>query len=222
MAVQPGIYKPVQAAPQTKVYGVGLKLYGQLGVGDKKSRTVPTLISILNGAIAVSASDAHTLVLMENGDVYSFGDGSYGALGHGDEEEQLTPKKIEEISNAVAISVNGNYAAEQNRKLHSFVLTDDGSVYSFGRSRNGVLGHGTSLKTPKKIEKFLDGETELTGDDLPKVVDAAAKPWSSFRKPWPSRNCRVSVKDKLLVMCSVPSPMRMKFPAGRWRALRTA
>jgi|GEM_PF-3545073 hypothetical protein len=154
-----------QASVVTNVFAFGSNNSGQLGLGDKSARQTPTLVEGLAGAIAVSPSDAHTLVLMENGDVYSFGIGLFGALGHGDEEDQLTPRKIEGISNAVAIAVNGNYAAEQNRDLHSFVVTADGSVYSFGRSRNGVLGHGINetsserviQSTPKKIEKFMDG-----------------------------------------------------------------
>src|SRR5690606_22144515 len=98
-------------------------------------------------------------------------------LGHGDTSEQLLPKEIEVISNAIAVVANGNTTGNETfRGIYSFVLTEDGEVYSFGKSLYGILGHGnTNIQlTPKKIEKFRDGATELSGAQLPKVTAVSA------------------------------------------------
>ena len=77
------------------------------------------------------------MVLTDEGTVLSFGSGGFGQLGHGNRAiaPLLVPKLIEALCGTcvVAISAGGYF---------SMVLTDEGSVLSFGQSDVGQLGHG--------------------------------------------------------------------------------
>ncbi|KHN02047.1 Putative E3 ubiquitin-protein ligase HERC2 [Glycine soja] len=60
--------------------------------------------------------------------------GRYGCLGHGSDECDSVPKAVEALSNVKAIHVvAGDYT--------TFVVFDDGDVYSFGCGQSASLGH---------------------------------------------------------------------------------
>lgn len=85
----------------TRVFSWGRNLEGQLGLGDS-SRSVehPSQINQLTGynIREVAASETHSFVLIENGDLYAFGSPMYGKLGIGVTSSlQLTPKKVRNI-----------------------------------------------------------------------------------------------------------------------------
>ncbi|RZB86591.1 hypothetical protein D0Y65_026587, partial [Glycine soja] len=62
------------------------------------------------------------------------GHGRYGCLGHGSDECDSVPKAVEALSNVKAIHVvAGDYT--------TFVVFDDGDVYSFGCGQSASLGH---------------------------------------------------------------------------------
>ncbi len=99
----------------------------------------------------VSVGYHHILALTDTGEVLSFGGGDCGQLGHGDEEDQLAPKMIEALRGVrvVAIAAGG---------YHSMVLTDEGTVLSFGYSWFGQLGHGDEEdQLVPKVIKALRG-----------------------------------------------------------------
>ena len=62
------------------------------------------------------------------------GVGPLCCLGHGNEECESTPKVVEALSNVKAVHVaTGDYA--------TFVVCDNGDVYSFGCGESSSLGH---------------------------------------------------------------------------------
>jgi alpha-tubulin suppressor-like RCC1 family protein len=67
--------------------------------------------------------------------VYSWGSGAHGRLGHGDEQDANEPRLISALASAKATQV----ACGMD---HSLVLTEDNTLYTFGRLPVRV---GTSL-----------------------------------------------------------------------------
>jgi hypothetical protein len=67
--------------------------------------------------------------------VYSWGSGAHGRLGHGDEQDANEPRLISALASAKATQVACG-------PEHSLVLTEDNTLYTFGRLQVRV---GTSL-----------------------------------------------------------------------------
>ena len=77
-----------------RVFGWGLNLFGQLGVGEKENIVVPTLITGLlktKTVVQVAAGCGHTACLTADGFVYVCGYGVGGQLGVGDTENRVVP-----------------------------------------------------------------------------------------------------------------------------------
>jgi alpha-tubulin suppressor-like RCC1 family protein len=132
---------------------------GKTGHGDGKGRLEPTKIESLSNVKAVSAGAYHSLVLLENGDVYSFGGHGIadeeGMLGHGDTKERLIPTKIESISKAKYIEAGSG---------RSFVVLENGDIYSFGISPLGQ-GDWSNRLTPTKIDGLSNVKAVSSGSN---------------------------------------------------------
>jgi alpha-tubulin suppressor-like RCC1 family protein len=84
--------------------------------------------------MVVAAGAWHAAVVGRDGRVCTWGWGRYGCLGHGNEECESVPKVVESLSNVKAVHVaTGDYT--------TFVVSDDGDVYSFGCGESSSLGH---------------------------------------------------------------------------------
>ncbi|GMH20766.1 hypothetical protein Nepgr_022608 [Nepenthes gracilis] len=120
------------------VYSVGCGLGGKLGHGSKTDEKYPRLIEqfqTLNLQPMVIAAGAwHAAVVGKDGRVCTWGWGRYGCLGHGNEDCESSPKVVEALSNIKAVHIaTGDYT--------TFVVSDDGNVYSFGCGESSSLGH---------------------------------------------------------------------------------
>ena len=135
----------------------GDNLYGQLGLGDNVSRTIPTPITStvnnfhLNKIVSVVAGDNHTLFLTDTGKVWACGKNSDGQLGLGDNVDRNIPT---EITSAIAPLFYPNkivYIAAGNS--HTIFLTDEGKVWVCGKNSEGQLGLGdnTSRNIPTAL-----------------------------------------------------------------------
>ncbi|KAL8532829.1 hypothetical protein ACS0TY_009150 [Phlomoides rotata] len=123
------------------VYSVGCGLGGKLGHGSKTDEKQPRLIEqfqTLNlQPVVVAAGAWHAAVVGKDGRVCTWGWGRYGCLGHGNEDCQSVPKVVEALSNVKAVHVaTGDYT--------TFVVSDDGDVYSFGCGESSSLGHNAA------------------------------------------------------------------------------
>lgn len=65
------------------VYTCGANRYGQLGLGDRIGRKIPTRIPTLNGKYVrgLEAGQAASFAMTGDGTVFSWGQGSFGRLG---------------------------------------------------------------------------------------------------------------------------------------------
>ncbi|KAL2233682.1 UNVERIFIED_CONTAM: Ultraviolet-B receptor UVR8 [Sesamum indicum] len=123
------------------VYSVGCGLGGKLGHGTRTDEKQPRLIEqfrTLNlQPVVVAAGAWHAAVVGKDGRVCTWGWGRYGCLGHGNEDCESVPKVVEALSNVKAVHVaTGDYT--------TFVVSDDGDVYSFGCGESSSLGHNTA------------------------------------------------------------------------------
>ncbi|CAN8243829.1 unnamed protein product [Cochlearia groenlandica] len=121
------------------VYSVGCGLGGKLGHGSLTNEKQPRLIeqfSLLKmEPVMVSAGAWHAAVMGRDGRVCTWGWGRHGCLGHGSEELELSPKVVEGLKDVKAVHVTtGDYT--------TFVVSDDGHVYSFGCGESANLGQG--------------------------------------------------------------------------------
>ena len=117
---------------------------------SRSSRCVEALSGVR--VVAIAAGCFHLMVLTDEGEVLSSGIGKLGQLGHGDREDQWKFKVIEALRgrHVVAIAAGG---------LHSMVLTDDGTVLSFGDGAfpSGVGAPGADRwLVPQVIEALND------------------------------------------------------------------
>ncbi|KAL5075871.1 hypothetical protein RYX36_014855, partial [Vicia faba] len=120
------------------VYSVGCGLGGKLGHGTRTDEKFPRLIEqfqTLNIQPKVVAAGAwHAAVVGQDGRVCTWGWGRYGCLGHGNEECEAAPKVVDALTNIKAVHVaTGDYT--------TFVVSEDGDVYSFGCGESASLGH---------------------------------------------------------------------------------
>jgi alpha-tubulin suppressor-like RCC1 family protein len=84
--------------------------------------------------MVVAAGAWHAAVVGRDGRVCTWGWGRYGCLGHGNEECEAAPKVVEALNNVKAVHVaTGDYT--------TFVVSEEGDVYSFGCGESASLGH---------------------------------------------------------------------------------
>ncbi|XP_068179989.1 regulator of chromosome condensation [Antennarius striatus] len=114
---------------------------GQLGQGeDVMQRKKPSLVSLPEKIVQVTAGGMHTVCLSDTGNVYTFGCNDEGALGRDlTLGSEMVPGKVALDERVVQVSAGDS---------HTAALTDDGSVYIWGnfRDNNGVIGLLEGLK----------------------------------------------------------------------------
>lgn len=125
------------------VYSVGCGLGGKLGHGSRTDEKYPRLIEQFQALniqpMVVAAGAWHAAVVGKDGRVCTWGWGRYGCLGHGNEDCESVPKVVEGLSGVKAIHVaTGDYT--------TFVVSDNGDVYSFGCGESSSLGHNNGTE----------------------------------------------------------------------------
>jgi alpha-tubulin suppressor-like RCC1 family protein len=116
--------------------------YGQLGDGTNYNQYTPTQTSSLGTgrtAVAITAGDYHTCVILDNESVSCWGKNNIGQLGDGTYDHRITPTQTSSLGTgrtAVAVSSGAN---------HVCVILDDGSVSCWGHNYYGQLGIGTTI-----------------------------------------------------------------------------
>lgn len=118
--------------------------------------------------IKVACGGFHTLVLTSENEVYAFGAGNYGECGYGEFVDTTKPKLVKfpakqtgegkSMLHNETSSFGGIYGGRDEFSLdkyikesfviadiaaggrHSMVMTEDGSLFTFGYGTNGQLG----------------------------------------------------------------------------------
>ena len=85
--------------------------------------------------VGATASESHTAVWTDAGELFTFGHGSYGQLGHGERQYELLPRLVEALAGK-------NVAGAGVGSVHTAVWTEAGELFTFGDGMYGRLGHG--------------------------------------------------------------------------------
>ena len=109
---------------------------GQLGTGDRSSRSIPTAIAGLDAIVALAVSGSsfpggHVLALAADGTVWAWGSNSRGQLGDGTTIDRTAPVPVLGLSNVIAIAAGGD---------NSYAVTNDGTVWAWGSFACNLLG----------------------------------------------------------------------------------
>uniref|UniRef100_A0A803L4T6 Ultraviolet-B receptor UVR8 n=1 Tax=Chenopodium quinoa TaxID=63459 RepID=A0A803L4T6_CHEQI len=122
---------------------------GQLGIGTAEDSLIPQKIQAFQGIPVkmVAAGAEHSAAVTESGEVYGWGWGRYGNLGLGDRKDRLVPERSSSIDGIKMIQVACGWR-------HTITVTSSGSIYTYGWSKYGQLGHGDfeDHLTPYKLE----------------------------------------------------------------------
>ncbi|KAJ4814175.1 Regulator of chromosome condensation (RCC1) family protein [Rhynchospora pubera] len=134
---------------------------GQLGLGTTEDSLLPQKIQAFEGICVkmVAAGAEHTAAVTEDGQLYGWGWGRYGNLGLGDRNDRLTPEKVTSTEGVKMILVACGWR-------HTITVSTSGSLYTYGWSKYGQLGHGDfeDHLVPHKLEALKDASiSQISG-----------------------------------------------------------
>lgn len=175
------------ALREGQLYSWGRNNSGQSGLGITTSRVLdnalnpqhPNTPMLINTAqtkfVSLNFNQNHSLAISEDGRVYSWGDDRFDQLGRGPQGHSscvstndcvLDIGAVDNIDNAVMIATGYR---------HSLVLTEDGSVWAFGKNTAGQLGDGTtdSSNLPVQVD-FSEA------NNVGRIIQVAASSDSSY------------------------------------------
>ncbi|ELT94596.1 hypothetical protein CAPTEDRAFT_128118, partial [Capitella teleta] len=133
-------YHSVYLSTAGHVYTCGHGRGGRLGHGNEQTILAPKLIEAVKQeeCILVSASNDHTVMLMQSGKVFSCGLNAYSQLGHSTSGACLTPKMVRMKSNSSPLLKGHQIIGVIARKFHTVLYTQE-AVFTFGLNA-GQLG----------------------------------------------------------------------------------
>lgn len=151
-----------------EVYSWGLGEFGRLGHNDEcLSKDIPTKITTLveKQIISASCGTTYTALVTSNGELFTFGQGRFGKLGHGNFDDKFVPTLVAALKSHKIVDVS---CADS----HTLCVTDQGKVFVFGDSDNGVLGVGTSngSQVPLLIEGLISIGSVYSGPHFSMAV----------------------------------------------------
>ncbi len=159
--------KADSADSKSKLFAVGDNTNGELGNGTRDATAGnPIEVSLPGTMTHIAGGFGHTVARLSDGSVYVWGDNAYGQLGQGSVSPALprstVPIKVNLPRGALAVAASNTA---------SYVLLEDGSVFSWGSSWGlGLLGDGTKDSVRTTPGAVLSGTGALTG-----VVQIAAR-----------------------------------------------
>lgn len=122
-----------------EVQSWGRNQNGQLGLGTTEDSLVPQKLQAFEGVLIkmVAAGAEHSVAVAEDGELYGWGWGRYGNLGLGDRNDRLIPEKVAtvDLQGEKMVMVACGWR-------HTISVSSSGTLYSYGWSKYGQLGHG--------------------------------------------------------------------------------
>ncbi|XP_022131000.2 probable E3 ubiquitin-protein ligase HERC2 [Pieris rapae] len=121
---------------------------------------VPGLEGKTISQVASHPLGRHFLCRSECGGVWTWGSGEDGRLGHGDTAPRDAPQAVHHLAHHEVVRVAAGPAC-------SAVITSRGALYTWGRSAQGRLGHGTieNCLTPQPVS--------FNAHNIERIIDVA-------------------------------------------------
>uniref|UniRef100_A0ACD5UPU0 Uncharacterized protein n=1 Tax=Avena sativa TaxID=4498 RepID=A0ACD5UPU0_AVESA len=139
-----------------EVQSWGRNQNGQLGLGTTEDSLLPQKIQAFEGTCVkmIAAGAEHTAAVTEDGDIYGWGWGRYGNLGLGDRNDRYVPEKVSLVEGEKMVLVACGWR-------HTITVSSSGSLYTYGWSKYGQLGHGDfeDHLVPHKVDALKDSST---------------------------------------------------------------
>lgn len=130
-----GSHHTVVLTNDKKIYSIGRKDYGRLGLGGVKD-DVTELTEVVElrdkGIVSISCGAENSFGLTQEGKVYVWGNGNSSTLGTGDEEDVPVPKIL-----ATAQTKDKTVLAVSGGGQHSLFLVEDTAVAAAVVAENG-------------------------------------------------------------------------------------
>jgi alpha-tubulin suppressor-like RCC1 family protein len=150
-----GRYHTFMLKNDSSMYSCGDNANGQLGLGDTTQRTTFTQAATNTSNIKqIVCGGNHTFIIKNDGSVYACGDNAEGQLGLNNTTDRKSFTKVTTNISDVKQIVCGD--------SHTFMLKNDGSVWSCGDSAYGQLGLGdtTDKTTFTKVSINISNDVE--------------------------------------------------------------
>lgn len=154
--IESGFLHVIALSNNHEVFGWGNSQYGQVGIGTITNRNTPTSttsqfeLPFGSQVIDIVAGFYHNHAILENGDVVSWGRNDYGNLGLNNMQpfystpmSMLSQFNLNPNESIIKIFSNGD---------HSFAITSENRVFSWGSNFSGELGDGTIINRIKPVE----------------------------------------------------------------------
>jgi alpha-tubulin suppressor-like RCC1 family protein len=130
-------------------YVWGYNNAGGLGIGSVARAMVPVPAEFPGDTVDLQGGTDFTVALTSTGEVWTWGGNGYGQLGDGANRLRLAPYLVQLPGEARGASMSvGAY--------HVLVLSEQGSLFGWGRNTNGQLGDGTSTNRSEPVPVPLD------------------------------------------------------------------
>jgi hypothetical protein len=134
-----------------------------LGLGDSNFRSTPQLV--LHNVANVALGGGHALALLRDGTLLGWGANPNGELGFACPDKPETPQP----------SLISKFFEDRNERIaclgcgfeHSFLVTQKGNLYTWGKNKGGQFGNGITqnspipFKFPIRVKIPVDAEWEF-------------------------------------------------------------
>jgi alpha-tubulin suppressor-like RCC1 family protein len=131
----------------------GSNTAGQLGQGSAGGQYgIPQAVPGISTAVAVTAGDGHSLILLADGRAMAMGDNTYGQLGTASAAQTVDPTFVKDIGGSAD---QQNIVALAGGQNHSLWLTGNGQVLAAGRNEEfGQLGNGSGVDSTLPVAAY--------------------------------------------------------------------
>ncbi|MGL4982722.1 MAG: leucine-rich repeat protein [Treponemataceae bacterium] len=116
---------------------------------------------------SLAAGGNHSFAVTEDGKLYSWGSNNDGQLGLGTSADSLikAPTLVTTFKHGEITKPAPRIVAVAGADNNSLALSEDGTVYSFGKATSGILGNGdnsnNSVTGPTRIEYFAQKNIKI-------------------------------------------------------------